>query len=112
MRKKACLPARILYHPGPEVQKYSADALSGQSTISTHTMDSRTFSTVIIESFHDYNGAFRSFTLIVFHDYNRLHREMVSLNFPRKIATVSSREVSSHSHCFPAPWGSTNSGTS
>ena len=44
-----------------EVHKHSVYELPEQST----------FSSLIIEPFHDYNGAFRSFTLILFHDYDR-----------------------------------------
>lgn len=34
---------------------------------------SRTFSTMTVESFHDYDQHFRPFTLILFHDNNRSH---------------------------------------
>jgi hypothetical protein len=44
-----------------------------QRTFSTLTLFFRTFSTMTVESFHDYDGPFRPFTLILFHDYDRSH---------------------------------------
>ena len=47
-------------------------------TFSTLTRFWRTFSTLAIESFHDYGRLFYPLTLILFHDYKRSHILCVS----------------------------------
>jgi hypothetical protein len=44
-----------------------------QSTFSTLTRFWRTFSTLTVESFHDYGRLFYPLTLILFDDGSRLH---------------------------------------
>jgi hypothetical protein len=46
------------------------------STFSTRTLFSRTFSTMTVESFHDYNRHLRPFKLILFHAYARPHIQL------------------------------------
>jgi hypothetical protein len=49
-------------------------------TFSTLTRFWRTFSTLTIESFHDYGRLFYPLTLILFHDYKRSHMCAVYCN--------------------------------
>ena len=48
-------------------------------TFSTLTRFWRTFSTLAIESFHDYGRLFYPLTLILFHDYKRSHTVAISI---------------------------------
>jgi hypothetical protein len=69
-----------------------------QRTFSTLTRFWRIFSTLTVESFHDYGRLFYPLKLILFHDYKRSHRsiplEEVFLRAP--LPTLSSTWRSMH----------------
>jgi len=54
-------------------------------TFSTLTRFWRTFSTLAIESFHDYGRLFYPLTLILFHDYKRSHTVAISIACSEKV---------------------------